>query len=108
MKTLVKKIDVCGIEYKVYIASRDDEPALADADAVCDTDLCYIKIRDDVPKAKIADTVLHEVMHALFEGSGIGHALQLETRNHHDLEERIIRMLVPHLRATLKQMKRLI
>lgn len=107
MKKLLD-LDICGFPYKVYQATDRQCPPLRNAEGVTDSRNCAIYLRADLHKSRTKDVLLHEIMHALFEGSGVRFKLYtfLKSDDLAELvEEESIRALTPHLIGILRQLK---
>jgi Zn-dependent peptidase ImmA (M78 family) len=107
----VKKIltlDILGFEYKVYSASTKEVPGFDDTDeGYTQADTCTIFINKDVQPCRFRDVLIHEVLHAVFDASGICHLIQVYLPNNsegnHLMEELMIRALTPALITTFRQ-----
>lgn len=88
-------LKICGLEYRVVYASSDEVPELAGKEGltVCSTNTIYV--RANLPACRARDALVHEVMHAFFEASGIGSFLSDRVRGDYDkFEETFIRLIV--------------
>lgn len=106
MKKKQSKIRVCGIWYEIVSMSEEDEPQLEGAEGLCDHKNCRIVLKTGIDQNRVKDTLVHEILHALINESGVRN--ELETLAHKDageVEERIVRMLTPHLCDLLEQLK---
>ena len=99
------KIDICGHRYKVILV---EEGALGEVeqDGECNFEAGTITLRSrpDHP-TRVLDSFFHEVCHACFEGNGLQTYLRSVLRNRRQVdqvEEQIIRMLVPALVPALR------
>lgn len=111
MKKLLMTLDICGIPYKIFSANQKDVPDLEKDYGITYYDDCEIYIREDTHKGRMQDLIIHEIFHALFEGSGAYFMLKSYLKHDelvNDTEEKMIRMLVPHLVVVLRQIKGLI
>lgn len=107
MKKLLD-LDICGFPYKVYQATDKQFPPLATAEGVTDSNTCSIYLRADLHKSRTKDVLLHEIFHALFEGSGVRHKLATFLKSddlEQHVEEESIRALTPHMIGVLRQLK---
>ncbi len=94
--------------YLVKAASR----LLGGADAQCDgityVDQCRIYLSKDVERPALEDTLLHELLHAIFYVSGAGNVLNDLCKGNPDkferAEEQIVRSLTPVLHRLLKDL----
>ncbi len=102
---LLRKIDVCGIAYSVFECAAD-APELGDNDGLHDPSSACIYILESHADTVKIDTLLHEVMHAVFSGTGLTMKIQAAsealTGEATSLEEDIIRGSVGGLRAALR------
>lgn len=94
------RVDICGQLYDVVI-----DPDLK-TEGLCDFDATTISLS---PKAfwRMVDTYLHELLHGLIDGSGMGwqmrRRLKMTKAQWHEFEETfIVRPMTPALLATLK------
>lgn len=98
---MTQRLSICGLEYKVVYASSDDVPELIENDGhtSCSTNTIYIRTNLTVSRKR--DTLLHEILHAFLEASGIdhflGHALKGEAKEYERFEETLIRLVVPSI-----------
>ncbi len=92
-------IDVCGQRFAIEIYSS------LEIEGECDYANGVLRLRRQAPD-RMADTLLHEVLHAIFDASGMGWLLrgrfQLSKARYDALEENMIRMLCPALHSTLR------
>lgn len=95
-------VHVCGMSFVVWLATPEERPALADNDGECDFFTDTIWIREGLSRARTRDVLAHEILHALFEGSGVGFYLTALSKNK-NAEETIIRMTTPHLLALIDE-----
>jgi hypothetical protein len=88
-------LKICGLEYRVVYATSDEVPELAGKEGltVCSTNTIYV--RSNLPTCRARDALVHEVMHAFFEASGIGSFLSDRVRGDYDkFEETLMRLVV--------------
>jgi hypothetical protein len=88
-------LKICGLEYRVVYASAEEVPELVNGEGYtsCSTNTIYIKL--NLPASRARDVLLHEVLHAFFEASGIGSFLNDRVRGDYDkFEETLIRLVV--------------
>lgn len=100
VETRVKKpIDICGQRYRIVIYS------VLECQGFCDYDEGVIRLRRSAPD-RMMDTLLHEVLHGIFEASGLGwlirSAFKLTKARFDSFEEDMIRLLAPSLLSTLR------
>jgi hypothetical protein len=91
-------LTICGLEYRVVVAGVDEVPELAGKEGLtsCVTNTIYL--RAGMPVSRTRDALVHEVMHAFLEASGIGSFLSDRVRGDYDkFEETLIRLIVPAL-----------
>lgn len=88
-------LKICGLEYRVVFASTEEVPELAGKEGWTVPSTNTIYIRSNLPFSRARDTMLHEVLHAFFEASGVGSFLNDRVRGDYDkFEETLIRLLV--------------
>jgi hypothetical protein len=98
---VTQRLSICGLEYRVVYASSDDVPELIENDGhtSCSTNTIYI--RTNLSSSRKRDTLLHEILHAFLEASGIdhflGHALKGDPKEYERFEETLIRLVVPSI-----------
>jgi hypothetical protein len=63
----------------------------------CDVDGLTIRVDNDLPPSQLAETVLHEVLHAVWGGTGLAAIGDLDSH-----EEHVIRSLAALLYDTLR------
>lgn len=89
------KVDLNGflVEVKYF-------PLLKEEERLCGQfkgpNIVEVALAEHKSKAELMATIMHELFHAVFERSGIGHMLS------GDMEEGIVRALENHLGRTLK------
>lgn len=94
--------------WRIMEASAKEIQILGEAEGWTDLDTCTIYLRRGLHKSRIKDTLLHEICHAIFDGSGAYYAIQSlfsDSDVSYDLVERLIRALVPNLLTVFRQMK---
>jgi len=98
---VTQRLSICGLEYKVVYASSDDVPELIENDGhtSCATNTIYI--RANLAPCRKRDTLLHEILHAFLEASGIDHFLGTtfkgDPKEYERFEETLIRLVVPSI-----------
>lgn len=106
---IVGHVDICGFDYSICLASSKEVSELQNADGWCDWENCRIYLRNNLSKKRLKDTLMHEILHAIFESSGIsGQLLLLKNKDFdaaEELEELIIRMLTPNMLLVMRQLK---
>lgn len=93
----VGELNVCGLVYRVFIASVDESSELtSDDDGACATSSGQILVRASLSPSRKRDTLVHEVAHAFLEASGLREFLKTRVKGDYDsFEEALIRLLVP-------------
>lgn len=85
----LKKIDILGKTFRITY-----DPQLASIDAAsgkCKSDLCQIWVGTESDPQQIRDTMLHEVLHAVYGEMGLGEDIEDK------YEESIVRRLATGL-----------
>lgn len=79
---VVSVIDILGVDYKLYVRKRSDEPKLQELAGYCDSSAKFIVVRDlcDPDDTRISDmeelhrfqakVTRHEIAHAFYRESG--------------------------------------
>lgn len=101
------KFQTCGLTYSVHLATKNAQ-VLKGNEGVTYAETGMIFVEDTGNQARILDTILHEILHAVFEASGASFTLAIHAKrgvNPNDLEEQIIRTLTPGLLAALTSAK---
>lgn len=92
----IGELDIVGIEYAVVIATSDEAPGLSDCYGYTSTRDQKIYLKEGISLCQMRDTLLHEIVHAYFECSGVGAYLASVVKGEWDeVEETLIRLLVP-------------
>jgi hypothetical protein len=84
-------------EYRVYLADGSDHLLHSgnDEDGPCegatDHETCSIVIRSDLPRKRIPEVVVHELMHAAAHISGISHTMRWKLVR----EEQVVHAMAP-------------
>lgn len=97
--------EVCGLTYKVFLATGLEVSELVQNEGWTDCENCRIYLRASLAKtpSRLFDTLVHELTHALFEACGISHLLAVQCpKDADDVEELIIRMMTPALITTFR------
>lgn len=94
-----RKLTICGLEYTVMLAGADEVPELAANEGYTVPERNLIYIRSNVNPSRARDILVHEIGHAFFEATGLGHFLQDNFRgdDFDKFEETFIRLAVPHV-----------
>lgn len=96
----VRKLSICGLEYRVVFASSEEVPALENNDGYTSCESNTIYLRSDLPRSRMRDTLVHEICHAFLEASGLGSFCETSLKDksaYDDFEETLIRVAVPQL-----------
>ena len=106
-------VDVCGYKYTVFSADPSRVLGMSETDeGYCRTEDCKIFLNKDLHHSRVPEVLLHELIHAIFDASGICYLFQLYLPDQHEaqgiMEEMMIRVLTPALRTTLRQVPKLI
>lgn len=92
-------IDVCGQRYAIEIYT------VLESQGECDYEAATIRLRRQAPD-RMADTLIHEVLHAILDAAGIGWTMRgrfkLSKRAYDKFEEDFVRMMTPALLSTLR------
>lgn len=91
-------LKICGLEYKVVFATSEEVPELLGKEGFtsCTTNTIYVHAH--LPQSRMRDTLVHEVLHAFLEASGIGSFLSDRVRGDYEkTEETLVRLMVPSL-----------
>jgi hypothetical protein len=93
----VGELNVCGLVYRVFVASADESAELTgDDDGACATASGEIFVRASLSPSRKRDTLVHEIAHAYLEASGLREFLKTKVKGDYDaFEESFIRLLVP-------------
>lgn len=98
-------IDVNGLSYRVFVCSPDAE-CLEGNEGIADYTAGVIWLRDTNP-SRLRDTLVHEILHACMDASGVSHLLDslISKRTKttvREAEELIVRALTPCLITALR------
>lgn len=103
----VRRLSICGLEYRVVFASAVEVPALADNEGWTSTETNTIYLDASVPRTRLRDALVHEVLHAVLEASGLGSllatALKQSSQAYEDFEETLVRLAVPHVLRLIEE-----
>ncbi len=94
-----KPVDILGQRYRLEVYSH------IEVEGECDPHAGVIRLRRQATD-RMTDTLIHEILHGIFDGSGLGWQLRQRlklTRSKYDaLEEDMIRVLAPALLSILR------
>lgn len=106
------EVPVCSLDFRLYFATEKEVPSLITNEAYTDLDACRIYLRHSLRKVptRLADAVVHELSHAIWDASGLGYWFRETIRAHFKLtakeadrfEELFIRLHTPALITTLR------
>jgi hypothetical protein len=96
---LIKKFEICGIQYRVVKASEEEAPDLAGNFACCDIRAATIYISDEMAAVHDGDNLFHETFHAILFHTGLAEKLGKISP---ELEEEIVTLVTPLMRTALK------
>jgi hypothetical protein len=93
----VGELNVCGLVYRVYVASGDESSELSEGDdGACVCAQGKILVRSSISPSRKRDTLVHEIAHAFLEASGLREFLKTRVKGDYDsFEEALIRLFVP-------------
>jgi Zn-dependent peptidase ImmA (M78 family) len=89
-------VQICGLEYQLVVATAAEVPELLENEGwtSCVTNTIYV--RANMPPTRLRDTVVHELLHAFLEASGVGSFLSDRVQGDYDaFEEVLVRLLTP-------------
>lgn len=98
--TKLFSLNICGLDYSVISGQASEIPGLDMAEGLCIREKNTIYLREGMPDSRTRDALLHEIIHAYLEASGLGHLIQSNLREnvvYEDFEETLIRLIVPSL-----------
>lgn len=102
-RKLCEPIEIAGQRYDVVARKEIDDEG---TEGMCHHTENLIEVAEQA-EDRMADTLLHEVMHAALEASGHRHVIRTKHRltreEWHALEEDVIRALAPTLLSTLRR-----
>lgn len=90
-------------EYRVYLADDDDHllKPHTEADGPCEGATCHdtstIVIRRSLPRKRIPEVLIHELLHAVMHISGISHTMRWKLTR----EEQVVHSIAPFLAHAL-------
>jgi hypothetical protein len=94
-----KSLTICGLTYRVVFARADEVHHLEDSDGFASFSTNTIYVRAGMPESRMRDALIHEVMHAFLESSGVGSFMKDSFRGDdaafERFEETFIRLVVP-------------
>jgi Zn-dependent peptidase ImmA (M78 family) len=94
---LPRHVKVCGLVYWVTSSDVDDCSDLQEARGFTNLDTNRIVIRKNMPAHMQRETLVHELLHAIWYHSGVWKRIGLTDRK----EEDMISTITPHLVAAL-------
>lgn len=96
-----RKLTICGLTYRVVFATAEEVHHLEDSDGFVSMGTNTIFVKAGMPESRMRDALLHEVMHAFLESSGVGSFMRDNFRGDSDsferFEETFIRLVVPSI-----------
>lgn len=100
----IGEVEICGMRYDI---KTDAHPVVGDDECYgyLDVDTHSIVIQEDLTPDRFENTLVHEVMHACFDASGLGAALTAVLKRgakREDVEEQIVRGLTSTLIGSLR------
>lgn len=102
-RTLLLTAPLGSAEYRVYLADADDHLLVPydKGDGTCEGATCHetstIVIRRDLPKKRVPEVLVHELMHAVAHISGIAITLRWKLTR----EEQVVHAMAPMLAHAL-------
>lgn len=103
-------INVAGIEFTVYTGTAAERDILDNAFGYCDRQHAEIWLREGLSPSLQANTILHEIIHGVYEHSGVSKFVEHSLKDGVDkdeFEETLIQLLVPHLLPALADARKL-
>lgn len=103
MRTLYRRFSMGPCEWRIFKADGSDpelKPLTAEQNPCSGSTRaseCLIVIHDAQPSKELPATVIHELIHAAFETSGIGHTMRLNLKK----EEQIAHAIAPYIAQAL-------
>ncbi len=98
-------VDICGIPYRVEERAVKEDQGLGDAYAYSFHSLALIVVRAGQTPEAFRNCILHEVMHGIWEQSGLREAW-VNVEDPQAFEETSTKIIVPHLISALASMKK--
>lgn len=104
---LLKKIVICGQRYSIFSVKKGEVKGMGRAEGmtIVSKNVIYIKERLLKNPDRFMDTLIHEILHALFDASGLGFWLkekyQFTEEGWFKFQEKVIRFQTPALLSTL-------
>lgn len=104
-------LDIGGQKWRVSILGADEAPPpeMLGKEGVCEGVCLHeegmIYIREMPSKPRMYDALIHELLHAVIDTSGIGTLLSNNMKRGSkwdELEEQLVRILTPHIITTLR------
>ncbi len=103
----IGSLSLCGLAFTVYTGSASENPHLEDNQGYCNHTRQEIWIRDSLGTSGFYDTLVHEMLHGIWENSGTSQFLKgclPDGADQPEIEETIVRILTPHLVNALSQL----
>lgn len=101
---------LCNLRIAVFEGTSAERDALGESFGYFDPQRLEIWTREGLSPALWANTLFHEMLHAIMAESGAGEFLRVAIESGADAgdtEETLIRILVPHLQAAMREGERL-
>lgn len=96
-----RKLTICGLTYRVVFATAEEVHHLEDSDGFVSMVTNTIYVKAGMPESRMRDALIHEVMHAFLESSGVGSFMKDNFRGDDEaflrFEETFIRLTVPSI-----------
>lgn len=102
-RRLYRRFTMGAVEWRIYRATADDvelKPLGSDQESCMGATAaseCAIILNEEIPAREVPPTTIHEMLHAAFEASGLGHTMGFNLKK----EERIVHALAPFLAQAL-------
>jgi len=103
-------IPAAGIDFTIYTGTPAERDALSDAYGYCDHERQEITLRANMQPALAANTLCHEIGHALYTHSGVEAYVKAQLKDGVDadvFQETLIQLLVPHLAPVFAAVRKL-
>lgn len=98
-------IEICGLKYRVLFRNEDTDPGMKGNWGYFNAETQTITLHPDNLETRALDTLVHEIMHAIFDAQGIETYLSTQLKKGckvKEAEEQIIRLLTPALITSLR------
>lgn len=105
---LLKKLEICGQTYSIFSVKKGDVKGMGTAEGMTDVLKNEIYLKQKLLKnpCRFLDTLVHEILHAIFDASGLGFWLKRKMKVRGNAwiraQEELIRFQTPALVSTLK------